>query len=195
LFDAQIALPAVRLGNRDAVAVAQGEGTWTIDNGRTRFAVAPNFSGSLSSWKEGGTNHLLSPYPEQKTFGWMSPWYGGLTPLARHGHEMPGKLGEETFASEAVDATDGRGIAWRGVRVSCEMVREQLVGLATDLDFLTVGGSNVLKLVYRARNLTTARRRLGYGWLAFWQLDGAWEHNTLVPNPRICYRYWRVGLG
>jgi hypothetical protein len=59
------------------------------------------------------------------------------------------------------------------------VAREQLAGLALELDYLTVGRSNVLKLIYRVHNGTTARRSLGCGWLSFWQLDGTRAHNTL----------------
>ncbi len=179
LSDVEIAVPLIRLGSRSKVEVQEGETLWTIDNGRTRFTVAPGFSGAMTAWTEANVNHLLSPYPEQKTFGWMSPWYGGITPLALHGGEMPGKLGNEAFTAQAVEQVDARGIAWTGVRVSCEIKREQLVGLAVDVDYLTVGGSNLLKLVYRLRNLTTAKRGIGFGWQTYWQLDGTWEHNIL----------------
>ncbi|MBN1934718.1 MAG: GNAT family N-acetyltransferase [Anaerolineae bacterium] len=184
LFDTEIAVPLIRLGDRSKVVVQQGEAMWTVDNGRTRFTVAPAFSGAMTAWTEHANhgspvNHLLSPYPEQKTFGWMSPWYGGITPLAMYGNEVPGKLGNEMFTAQMVEQTDARGIAWKGVRVSCEIKREQLVGLAVDVDYLTVGNSNVLKLVYRLRNLTTAKRGIGFGWQTYWQLDGAWEKNIL----------------
>ncbi len=180
LFDDQISVPIIRLGNRERVEVKQGEETWTIDNGRTRLIVAPGFGGAATAWIEKGINHLLSPYPEQKTFGWMSPWYGGITPLALLSeHDMPGKLGNEVFTAQAVERSDERGIVWTGVRLSCTLRREQLAGLAVDLDYLTVGQSNLFKLVYRLRNLTTARRNLGVGWLTYWQPDGEWEKNTL----------------
>jgi RimJ/RimL family protein N-acetyltransferase len=184
LFDKEIALSVLRLGTHDPVAISRIEDTrrddtWTIDNGRTCYTITPGFSGSLAAWVEDGVNHLLSPYPEVKTFGWMSPWYGGLMPVALLSREMPGKLGQETFTAQQVEALDTRGIPWAGARVRCQMVREQLVGLAVELDYLTVGQSNVLKLVYRVRNETTAKRSLGYGWHSFWQLDGTWEHNTL----------------
>lgn len=179
VFDTEIGLNVLRLGTHDPVAILRGEDTWTIDNGRTCFTVAPGFSGSLSAWVEKGMDHLISPYPEVKTFGWMSPWYGGLMPLALLRHEMPGKLGQEKFIAQRIEAPDAWGIPWAGVRVRCQMVREQLVGLALELDYLTVGQSNVLKLVYRVRNDTSAKRGLGCGWHTFWQLDGTWEHNTL----------------
>jgi hypothetical protein len=180
LFDRKVALHIVRLGTRDPVAVAAEGETWMIDNGRTRFTIIPGFAGTLASWVEGGVEHLISPYPEVKTFGWMSPWYGGLTPLAlSDGEDPPGKLGNETFTVGPVEATDARGIPWSGVRLCTQMVRDKLLGLALELDYLTVGQSNVLKLVYRVRNATSAQRGLDGGWLSFWQLDGTREHNTL----------------
>ena len=179
LSDTETALHVIRLGNQRAVQIVDVGETWTIDNGRTCYTVTPGFSGSLAAWVEDGTDHLLSPYPEVKTFGWMSPWYGGLTPLAMLQNEMPGKLGQETFSAQEIQAPDARGIPWAGVRMGCQIVREQLVGLALELDYLTVGQSNVLKLVYRVRNETTAKRALGFGWHSFWQLDGTREHNTL----------------
>ena len=53
------------------------------------------------------------------------------------------------------------------------------LGLGIEFDYLTVGNSNVLKLVCRVRNRTTAKRRIVVGWLAYWQLDGASTGNTL----------------
>jgi hypothetical protein len=74
---------------------------------------------------------------------------------------------------------DGRGIPWHGVRVSAELEREEFVGLGVEFDYLTVGASNVLKLICRVHNRTTAKRRLVVGWLVYWQLDGAPIGNTL----------------
>jgi len=185
LFDAQLRVPVIRLGSRGEVTVTkaetEGQSTYVIDNGRTRFTVAPDFSGALTGWEEEGTNHVLSPFPEQGTFGWMSPWYGGVTPLAMQprGWDLPGKLYQETLTAQVIDLPDERGIPWRGMRLCGDITREQLVGLQVELDYLTVGHSNVLKLVYRVRNTTTARRRVTIGWLSFWQPDGESKDNVL----------------
>ncbi|MBN1580515.1 MAG: GNAT family N-acetyltransferase, partial [Anaerolineae bacterium] len=179
LFDAQISVPIIRLGSRSDVDVSQDGTIWHIDNGCTRFDLAPDFCGSVVAWVENGVNHLLSPYPKPATFSWMNNWYGGIMPLAMLEHEMPGKLWQETFTAQAVKQRDGRGFDWQGVRLSCEFERDKLVGLAIDLDYLTVGNSNVLKVVYRLRNLTTAKRSLGFGWHAYWQPDGEREHNVV----------------
>jgi ribosomal protein S18 acetylase RimI-like enzyme len=185
LFDTRLSVPVIRLGNRRKVAVAKarsnGQSVYTIDNGRTRFTVAPGFTGALTMWQEGDANHVLSPFPEQKTFGWMSPWFGGVTPLAMkpNSWDLPGKLYQETFAAQSVDAPDERAIPWKGVRLHCDVQREQLVGLQIELDYLTVGQSNVLKLVYRIHNTTTARRHIDAGWLVFAQPDGTSDKNVL----------------
>jgi hypothetical protein len=185
LFDAEIPLGIVRLGDRTPVAVtSDGAGqaeTYEIDNGRTRFCIAPGFTGALTSWQEGGVNHLLSPYPEQKTFDWMSPWFGGITPLVMKAgdEDFPGKLYQEALAASEIQSVDGRGIEWCGVRVSAEMARQEFAGLAVEFDYLTVGKSNLLKLVCRVHNRTTAQRRATIGWLTFWRLDGTSTGSTL----------------
>jgi GNAT superfamily N-acetyltransferase len=188
LFDRRIPVPVIRLGTRQpegevrvSETTTDGRPIYEIDNGRTRFSVAPAFSGAITRWEEAGINHLLSPFPEVKTFGWMSPWYGGITPVVmkESGWDIPGKLDQETLSATVVEQADERDIPWRGVRISAEIKREQLVGLSVEFDYLTVGGSNVLKLVCRIRNRTTAKRRLSVGWLTYWQLDGASTGNTL----------------
>ena len=188
LFDTHLRIPVIRLGDRREVSVAQGESegqsTWAIDNGHTRFVVAPGFGGALIRWEENGVNHVLSPFPEQGIFGWMGPWYGGLTPLAISpiARDYPGQLGRAAFAAQVVDSPDTRGIPWRGVRLGCELTQEDLVGLRVELEYLTLGRSNVLKLVYRLHNTTTARRQVNVGWLSFCQPDGASESNVLRSN-------------
>jgi hypothetical protein len=122
----------------------------------------------------------------------MSPWYGGITPIvATTGHEdFPGKLDQETLAAETVAVTDSRGIPWRGIRLRADLAREKLQGLSIALDYLTTGNSNVLQLVARVQNHTTAVRALVVGWTAFWQLGGDAARNVLHgadtqrrPNP------------
>ena len=160
-----------------------GQPVHVIDNGRTQVSVAPGFSGAITAWSDQqGVNHLQSPFPEVKTFGWMSPWYGGVTPLAikpRSDGDFPCKLYGEALSAEVVDAPDARGIPWRGVRVQGQMVREDMVGLAVQLDYLTVPHSHVLKLVYRVANQTTSPRTLGAGWLVFAQPGASAGRHTL----------------
>ncbi len=191
IFRERLATPIIRLGDRGPVAVTQGE-LCTIDNGRTQFAIAPEFGGAMTQWKVDGVNQLLTPYPEQATFGWMSPWYGGITPVvAVVGREdFPGKLDQETLTAKSVAVTDDRGVPWHGVRLCSDLEREKLLGLSVELAYLTTGSSNVLKLVARVHNHTTAARTLTVGWISFWRLGGDPQLNVLHaagmqrrPNP------------
>lgn len=200
--DARFPVPVIRLGHRGAVDVTEEDGAFIFDNGRTRFGVAPGFGAALFRWEENGVNHTLSPYPEVSMFDWMNPWYGGITPTAQRSgdHDFPGKLHREAFTGEVVALPDARGIPWRGVRVAADLQREWMLGLRVELDYLTVGNSNVLKVIYRVRNRTMARRNFNLGALSFWQPDGTSEHNVLhsdelerKPNPFIVWaesRHW-----
>jgi hypothetical protein len=185
LFDTQVPLGVVRLGDRSPVAIAHVGADEAqeheIDNGRVRFRVAPAFSGAITAWEQAGVNHLLSPYPEQRSFDWMSPWFGGITPVVikPDSWDMPGKLHHESLTAHKVHVKDDRGIVWKGVRVSGQLAREDFLGLSVEFDYLTVGNSNMLKLVCRAHNRTTAKRKAVLGWLTYWQIDGASTGNTL----------------
>jgi GNAT superfamily N-acetyltransferase len=184
LVDQRIAVPVVRLGDRGEVAVTEqvreGQAVFAIDNGRTRFGVAPGYCGALIGWEEGGTDHLLSPFPERKTFSWISPWYGGITPVVVEvNQDVPGHLEQETLSGRIVDLPDARSIPWRGVRVSGDITREDLIGLQVEFDYLTVCQGNVLKLVCRMHNTTTGKRQVRVGWLTYWQPDGSSAANVL----------------
>ncbi|MDF1513238.1 MAG: hypothetical protein P1S60_05470, partial [Anaerolineae bacterium] len=180
IFDTQIPAPIVRLGDEQQVDIHLGDRI-RLDNGLSQFDINPAFTGALTSWIMDGRNHVLSPYPDVKSFGWMSPWYGGLTPMVISGGEedFPGKLYREKLDVEQIADRDRHGLSWYGVRLKTNLVREKLLGLDVALDYLTVGGSNVLKLVTSVQNNTTAERGMGIGWITFWQPDGSAEHNIL----------------
>lgn len=94
----------------------------------------------------------------------------------------PGKLHEETFAAASFDATDMRGIPWRGVQLAASPTREGFEGLRAEIAYLTVGGSNALKVVYRLVNETSAHRRAVPGLLAFLQVDGQHDKGILYGD-------------
>jgi len=180
LFDQAITLPVVRLGDRSEVNVSEeehdGQMVYRLHNGHTCFLIAPAYSGAVVGWlTPDGVNHLYTPFPQVGALGWMSPWHGGLTPYAalpQIRYEFPGKLYQEHFTAAPVEVTDGRGIPWRGVRLTAELKREELRGLRLELDYLTVGNSPLLKAVYRVVNPTGAQRVVNGGWIAFWAVDG-----------------------
>ena len=84
-------------------SISGGERVWEIDNGLTRFTVAPGHSAALVGWEDAGEgesrNHLDTDFPKPSAHGWMAPWYGGIWPVAwgDPGEQYPGKLYAEDF--------------------------------------------------------------------------------------------------
>jgi hypothetical protein len=188
-FDEVRPFTVIRLGDEAAsVRVEEREGAaqplWTIANGRCTWTVAPAFHGGVVAWREVGSdvNHLLTAFPDDGALGWLKPWFGGIRPTivpVDEDHGWPGKLHEETFAAEPFEMTDARGTSWRGVRLMAALKREGFEGLRAEIAYLTVGGSNVLKTIYRLVNETSAYRRFVLGLLAFCQVDGRYQDTVL----------------
>jgi GNAT superfamily N-acetyltransferase len=151
----------VRLGDGRPVQVEaetrSGQSVWVMDNGATRMVVAPGFGPSVISWTRHGEegDNLYSFFPEPRGFSWTYPWFGGihsiLQPVEFWGNT--GYLHFESIDGEPVEARDDRGITWRGVRLSTRPQKRELRDIAVQIDLLTVGGSNVLKYIYRLTNL------------------------------------------
>jgi GNAT superfamily N-acetyltransferase len=184
--DVDFAVPLIRLGDERPVEVHVDERddqpVWTIDNGRVEIDVTPAFAGAVSALREGGVNHLFSPFPKPGALGWLAPWYGGLTPVVAvgDGGVSASKLRQETFVAEPLSLDDGRGITWRGVRQRAVLSEEALRDLTLEIDTLTVGGSPVVKQVMRLINSTPVTRRLETaGFVAFTQPDGSYSRTTL----------------
>jgi GNAT superfamily N-acetyltransferase len=182
----------IRLGDEDAsVQVEETEGAgqqlWTIANGRYIWTVAPAFHGGVIAWREAGSdvNHLMTAFPDDGELGWIKPWFGGIRPMVMPIDEdrgWPGKLHEETFTAEPFEMADARGIPWQGVRLVAPLRREGFEGLCAEIAYLTVGCSNVLKMVYRLVNETSVYRGFRMGLLAFCQVDGRYGDTILYGD-------------
>jgi RimJ/RimL family protein N-acetyltransferase len=189
LFDEVRPFTMIRLGDeREAVRVEEtqdsGQPLWVVDNGRSAWTVAPAYHGGVTTWREAGSdvNHLMTAFPENGELGWLKPWFGGIWPIitpADQDEGWPGKLHEETFTAVPFESADARGIPWRGVQVAASVKREGFEGLRVEVAYLTVGGSNVLKVVYRLVNETSVYRRYAQGLLAFCQADGQYQDTVL----------------
>jgi GNAT superfamily N-acetyltransferase len=164
--DEQFPLPLIALGRRGGVDLKefdqQGRKLVAIDNGWMRLVVAPDHIGSLIALEQGGVNHLHSSYPTARAFSWSNPWHGGVSAVimapdddnAEPGN--PGRMFLESWSHELLPARRGAAVPWTGVRVSSNLTREDLRGLRLEIDYLTVGQSNVLAVLSRLVNTTTA---------------------------------------
>lgn len=179
-------MPLVRLGDGSAVEVDEGESTGhrilTIRNQRLEIDVVPSFLGSVSAIRDAGDecNHLASAFPNPGVFGSNYPWYGGLQPRVEVDRlSWTAALEGETFTAETVSCEDARGIEWTGVRQRAALSLEETRGLTVELDTLTLGGSPVIKLVWRLVNGGGAFRQLSGGWHLFLQPDGEMQDTVL----------------
>jgi GNAT superfamily N-acetyltransferase len=198
-------LPLIRLGDGRAVDVVEheqhGQPVLTIDNGRLAIDVTPSFGGTLSALREGGVNHLASPFPQIGALGWMSPWYGGVMPavVAREGDQFPGKLGRQRFSAEATEQRDEHGTVWRGVRQRTTFEHDDLDGLLVEFDTLTAGGSPVVKLVLRLHNPAPVSRPLHEaGWMIFVQPEGEPGHTAWTDRHQVRHSdrmVWLISTG
>lgn len=187
--DQTVDLPLLRFGDgRSVSTVRQGvaeQTVLTIDNGRLEIAVTPGFGGAVSAIRERGVNWLASAFPTPGTIGWLSPWYGGLTPvlMAPDDDDFPGRLAREHFEAAPIEHVDRYGIRWSGVRQTAHLARDEWRGLTLELETLTVGASPIVWQVLRLHNDTpVARRLMTAGWLIFVQPE-ADEAGVVVWGP------------
>ena len=166
LADEQFTVPMISLGKRGGVTLTEeddeGRRLVHIDNGWMRLAVAPHFAGRLVSLERGGVNHLFTSYPQARNLSWMNPWHGGVSAVVQPagGEDTfpgnPGRMYEQDWVYELVHPTRNAAIPWTGVRVACDLKQRQLRGLRLQIDYLTVGQSNVVAVAARIISLTAA---------------------------------------
>jgi ribosomal protein S18 acetylase RimI-like enzyme len=207
-FDLTQPFTLIRLGDEGVPVrvheLAQDDGPrFLIDNGWSRWQIAPNYHSGVISWHLGDsdTNHLLCAFPQEAggELGWLKPWFGGIQPMlmpADREEGWPGKLHQERFTAQICQRTDERGLNWSGLCLSAPLQREEFQGLRADIAYLTVGRSNLLKVVYRLTNETGIFRRAIPGLLTFCQPDGRFDNATLyadsVERKRVPDTTWIV---
>ena len=175
----------VRLGDEREVVTTRaerdGHEIWRIDNGLATLEIAPTHGPSLISWRQGQQELLTSTFPERKGFGWQHPWFGGLhMAVFTPEHECwEGLLHDEVHVAEPMEQIDSQGVRWRGVQLTCQPEQEDLCDTAIQSSFLTVGGSNVLKIGIRIANRRSAPRKLIFAHTLAASLGGTLEQIVL----------------
>lgn len=188
-------------GKRVEISVEKDDhgALYRIENGHSRWTVAPDFHGGVIAWQTAGseTNQLLTSYPDEGEWSWMKPFLGGVRPVlfdVVRDSGWPGKLQRETFTAAAVDLSDSHGLAWSGVRLKTEVQADWFKGMRIELDYLTLAGSNLLKMAYRVVNTSPVYRKAQIGWFTFVQPDGthanAALHTDVYSRKRTPHSSW-----
>jgi len=140
----------------------------------------------------------MSAFPEPAVFNWSYPWFGGLQPEVQISRlSWTDSLEGETFSVDTVIRRDERGVEWTGVCQRASLSKQETQGLALEIEILTVGGSPIIKIVWRLRNMGTVLRRLRGGLNAFVQPDGE-SRDTLLScdgylRKRSAWSYQHLG--
>lgn len=159
-------LPVIGLEGPGQVALREEEGTVLVDNGALRFRVAPAFGGSVTSLESAGRERLRSSWPEARPFVWAGHWFGGVHP-AMDWIAGP-QLAREPWSGGPVERIR-LGVRWVGAGVVCRPTHRDRRWLQVEADYLTLPGSNVMLILTRWANRTTARRELEHDpCLAVW---------------------------
>lgn len=160
LFEHRAPFTVLRLGTGGGVAVwseeRAGQTVWSLDNGLSRFEVAPGHGASVIGWYLGdGGNQLCSYFPQPRGFSWLYPWFGGIHPevMPDGWNAWEGALYREAAVTAQPLEVVVAGLIWRGVRLTVQPAQEKLKGLGIEIDYATLGGSNVLRQVTRLYNL------------------------------------------
>ena len=160
--------------------------------------MAPAFGPSVVSWIWRGTEQLESAFPETRGHGFQYPWYGGihLTLRKSRDNEACGGLVSDHFETQPVqEAADG--VVWQGICQMARPQRKELHDFEVAFDYLTLGNSPVLKVVYRLTNLRATSQDARLGGAAVFSLGGAMERLALrAENYRrdpTEWGSWRVG--
>ena len=135
---------------------------FVIDNGVYLLKIAPAFAGSVIGLisKTTGTNYLASSWPKAGPKVWMNPWYGGIRfePFApKQPGWFPTKLDKEQWKAKKIQRGD-----WSGISVSTRpnKFERKLKGFRLELQVLTQPFSNIVALVNRIYNSSTAPQQI-----------------------------------
>jgi hypothetical protein len=137
----------------------------SVDNGLFSFDIAPSFLGSMASLEWNGVNHLFSAYPEARPHIWFNPWFGGIQPSLDWVGSS--RFLSEKFSGEPIERTGKNGILWKGVSVFSDLQHKDNRWMRMEIEYLTVGRSNVLAVVQRVINKTKAPQHSSPG-LSIW---------------------------
>jgi len=183
--------PMIILGSKGEIKYTEESGNVTaIDNGFMSLKFAPDFFGSIISLERNGVNHLQTAYPESKPLVFLNPWYGGI-------HTIVGWAGEqsflrEKFTGEPISRIGNRGIEWKGFKTICNREHKDSQWSRLETEYLTYPGSNVIAIVTRCINKTSAQMNDGAG-IGAWLQPGGFLDDLVLHYDHFKPLYEQAG--
>lgn len=154
----------------------EGKPVWAVDNGALSFKVMADVSGALIRLTDAqGRTFLDDNFPKVVPRFFVDHHVGGLQPMVFHEQD------ELPFAElETVDAQAVEEGLWQGVQVAWTVThQEKLRGQRFVLQYLTLPGSELVRLKLTHCNLTPRRIDWVGGFFLNLLLQGAMEDTVL----------------
>lgn len=171
----------------------EGKAVFKVANGLLCFKASSEFAGCLYFLsKNDGVNQLCSSFPRVGTKVFLEHYTGGIRGLFL-GDSFDfsrSKSHEESFDAEPIE--DG---LWKGVRFTFESNQEERIkGVLGSISYLTLPFSNVVKIIRRFENPTSASFKLG---LCLWispNVGGDFKKNDVIfPRGGRIFQFKRTG--
>lgn len=154
----EFAVPLVVVGDgASEVRCTEVAGGWAVDNGEVAFTAGGGVQAAVHSLVWRGAERLHASWPEARPFAEWNPWRGGLYPWLAWS-EAPWWAAQASTI-DVVERVGAGGRRWRGVRLTAEPTHHDQSWRRLETEFLTTGGSNLLAVVQRHTNLTSAPQR------------------------------------
>ena len=175
--DFKFQTPIVVLGERGRkIKIKKGK-FYSVDNGLIRFSVSREHHGALFSLMKGKREFLTSSYPRPYPFIWSNRWFGGIHPFLKFMGDRI--LAKEKFRARICFRKGERGNLWQGVRISCEPEHKDYRWLRLESEYLTTAGSNLLAIILRVKNKTTAFMKARVG-MVLWCAPGGKVDKSVI---------------
>lgn len=179
-FELDFDLP-VLVASADVVKIAEsaiGERkTYEVSNASLSFVIPKDIGGNLLRLKDAkGKTFLIDNFPELQPRFFFTHNIGGMQPAVIH------FAGDNPFHKPEVTTTkiveDG---LWKGVKSSWTITndKEYLKGLGVETTYLTLPGSDIIRVIMTLDNKTSRKLPCGSGLMVDLGLDGSRENNVI----------------
>jgi ribosomal protein S18 acetylase RimI-like enzyme len=164
--------------------LASSEDTVDVDTGCIRFTASAAHAGSVVSLDAGKGDLLRSSYPEPSPYLFANPWYGGVRAVV--GNDWDRRSQQATRTLRTVALSGASGTTWQGAEVTATLTHRDWRWCRYRARYLGSAGCNLMAVLVRVENRTSAAMALGYG-VEVWPADACrMAYVDVDGRPRAC---------